>query len=354
VAPRASGHSKYRERAPLRLDDGWPTATPSAEGIDPGPIADLVDAIVTQEMTLTHSVLVARRGRLVVEEYFYGFDRDTWHDMRSASKTVTSALVGLAVDRGAIPSVNAPALSFFPTYRRYANWDPRKAEITVHHLLTMSSGLDARDWVPESVAAEGSYQRQTDQPDWTKFALDAPMVADPGSQIAYGGANPLILGALLQAALDEPVEWFAQRHLLGPLGIRHYRFFHDPVGVLYMGGGMYMRPRDMAKFGQLYLDGGTWRGRRVMSEEWVRRSLTKYGRLTGRENDYGYLWWHSTIRVGDRTVESVEARGAGGQYIYVVPSLELVAVITSGNYRNGRYRQPEEIMERFIVPAVVR
>ncbi len=120
------------------------------------------------------------------------------------------------------------------------------------------------------------------------------------------------------------------------------------------GNNLSLRPRDMARFGQLYLDGGTWNGERVMSEEWVRESLQKRGRISNRwENEYGYLWWHSTIQVGDRTVETVEARGAGGQYIYVVPSLEMVAVITSGNYRNGRYRQPEEIMERFILPAAL-
>jgi CubicO group peptidase (beta-lactamase class C family) len=181
------------------------------------------------------------------------------------------------------------------------------------------------------------------------------MIADPGSQIVYGGANPLILGGILQAVLEEPVEWFAHRYLFGPLGVHEYRFFHDPSGVLYGGGGMYMRPRDMAKFGQLYLDGGTWNDERLMSEGWVRQSLRKYGPIVNRwENEYGYLWWHSTTRVGDRTVESSEARGAGGQYIYVVPELEIVVVITSGNYRNGRYRQPEEIMERFILPAAIQ
>ena len=354
VLPRDVANAGYSDHAPMQLDDGWETATPSSEGIDVGLIRDLVEAIVAHEMTLTHSVLVVRRGQLVVEEYFYGFDWTTWHDMRSASKTVTSALIGLAIDRGEIAGVHTPALTFFPTYRQYANWDDRKAQITVEHLLNMSSGLDANDSDRESVAAEGNYQSQTAQPDWTKLALDAPMIADPGSQIVYGGANPLILGSILQAVLEEPVEWFAQRYLFGPLGVQEYRFFHDPVGVLYGGGGMYMRPRDMAKFGQLYLDGGVWNGEQVMSEEWVRESLQKRGRIANRwENEYGYLWWHSTTQVGDRSVPSVEARGAGGQYIYVVPSLEMVVVITSGNYRNGRYRQPEEIMERFILPAAL-
>ena len=356
VPPRSIAGAEYLAVAPESLDDGWATATPSEQGMDVAPIRDMVRAIVEQEMTFTHSVLVARRGRLVVEEYFYGFDRDTWHDMRSASKTVTSALIGLAIDRELIDSVGAPALEFFSRYRWYNNWDPRKARITIRDLLRMASGLDANDSDPRSVASEGAYQSQTARPDWIRLALDAPMIADPGAQSLYGGANPLILGGILNATVGGPVEWFADRALFGPLGIRTYKFFLDPTGIPYMGGGLYLRPRDMAKFGQLYLDGGMWRGERVLSEEWVRESTGKYGRLAPLERNghqYGYLWWHHQYQVGDRVIETIEARGNGGQYIFVVPELELVAVITSGNFRNGRTRQPEEILQRFILPAVI-
>jgi CubicO group peptidase (beta-lactamase class C family) len=356
VPPRPRDRADYREHAPLSLDDGWPTATPSEQGIALAPIRDMVRAIVEQELAFTHSVLVARRGRLVVEEYFYGFDRDTWHDMRSASKTVTSALIGLAIDEGRIDGVEAPALGFFPQYRQYANWDPRKARITVRDLLRMASGLDANDSDRGSVASEGAYQSQTERPDWIKLALDAPMIADPGGQSLYGGANPLILGGILNETVDEPVEWFADRALFGPLGIQTYKFFLDPTGIPYMGGGLYLRPRAMAKFGQLYLDGGMWRGERVLSEEWVRESTQKYGRLAPLDRNghqYGYLWWHHRYQVGDRVIETIEARGNGGQYIFVVPELDLVAVITSGNFRNRRTRQPEEILKRYILPAAV-
>ncbi len=356
LPPRAAGASRYESRAPQAIDDGWPTAKPEDEGLDVAPIRNMVRAIVEQEITFTHSVLVARHGRLVVEEYFYGFDRDTWHDMRSASKTVTSALIGLAIDRRLIDSVGAPALGFFSRYRRYDNWDPRKARITIRDLLRMASGLDANDSDPRSVASEGAYQSQAEQPDWIKLALDAPMIADPGAQSLYGGANPLILGGILNETVPEPVEWFADRALFGPLGIHSYKFFADPTGIPYMGGGMYLRPRDMAKFGQLYLDGGVWRGKRVISEAWVRESTGKYGRLAPLDRNghqYGYLWWHHQYPVGDRVIETIEARGNGGQYIFVVPSLDVVAVITSGNFRNGRTRQPEEIMRRFILPAVL-
>ena len=353
---RAPDLAEYVEIAPPSLDDGWPTTNPSEVGIDPAPIRDMVRAVIEGDLAFTHSVLIARTGQLVVEEYFYGFDRAVMHDMRSASKTLTSTLIGLAVQEGRIEGSGATALSFFPNYRRYANWDPRKADIEIRHLLTMSSGLDANDSDPESAASEGFYQSQTIRPDWVKLALDAPMIADPGSQPLYGGANPLILGGILANVVDVPVEWFAHLALFDPLGVQHYKFFLDPTGIVYMGGGLYLRPRDMLKFGQLYLDGGVWQGRRVLDEGWIDESWGRYGRLAPLDRNghqYGYLWWHHQYELGDRTIETVEARGNGGQYIFVVPSLDLVVVITSGNFRNGKTREPEDIMRRFVLPAVL-
>ena len=353
---RELNRAEYAELAPASLADGWPTSTPSDAGIDPGPIRDMVRAVVEGDLAYTHSVLVARHGLLVVEEYFYGFDRDTWHDMRSASKTITSTLIGLAIQEGRIEGSGATALSFFTNYRRYANWDSRKARIRVRDLLTMSSGLDANDSDRGSAASEGFYQSQTIRPDWIKLALDAPMIADPGSQPLYGGANPLILGGILANVVEEPVEWFAHLALFEPLGVEEYKFFLDPTGVVYMGGGLWLRPRDMAKYGQLYLDGGLWHGRRILDDEWIEESWGRYGRLAPLDRNgqqYGYLWWHHGYDVGDRTIETVEARGNGGQYIFVVPSLDLVVVITSGNFRNGLTREPEEIMRQYVLPAVL-
>ena len=353
---RQPSAAEWSEHAPVLLDDGWVTATPSSVGLDAAVISDLIASVAAGDLEYTHSILVTRAGRLVLEEYFYGFDRQTRHDMRSASKSVTSTLVGLAIQEDRIAGSEAKVLPYFPQYRWYDNWDDRKAEISVGHLLTMSSGLDARDWVPESIASEGAYQSQTEQPDWVKFALDAPMLWDPGLHVYYGGANPLILGGILASAVDEPVEWFADRTLFGPLGIDDYRFFLDPTGIPYMGGGVYMRPRDMLKYGQLYLDGGTWNGRQILSSEWIEESWEKYGRLEPIDrngHEYGYLWWHHVYEVGDVSIATVEARGNGGQYVFVVPSLEMVVVITSGNFRNGRLRQPEEIMRKWILPAAV-
>lgn len=356
--PRPRNDPGFSGDAPRDLDDGWRSASPRNAGLDAGPLRALVRAVASGELPNTHSILVAKDGALVVEEYFYAFDQSMLHDMRSASKSLTSTLVGLAVDRQLISGSDARVLPLLPAYRSYRAWDPRKTEITIQNLLTMSSGLDANDSDRQSVAAEGAYQSQAKQPDWAKFALDAPMIAQPGTRHIYGSANPLILGRILDSVLTDRVEWFAEEALFGPLGIDQYRVYLDPVGIPYMGGGMYLRPRDMLKIGQMYLDRGRWQGQQVLSSSWVRQSFGKYGQLEPFDrngNDYGYLWWHEEYDVGGKKVASVEARGNGGQYIFVIPQLNAVAVVTSGNYRGGleMTRQPQKIVQRYLLPALL-
>jgi CubicO group peptidase (beta-lactamase class C family) len=357
-SPGPTADARNLADAPDTLTDGWPTAPPAEVGIDVERIGPLVAAITAADTQwgLPHAILIARHGKLVVEEYFYGYDHSTWQDMRSASKTVASTLVGLAIRDGHIPGADTPVLSLLPRYRRYDHWDPRKAQITVADLMNMNSGLDANDYDPESAAAEPVYQSQTARQDWVKLALDVPLVRAPGAPpFYYGGANPLIVGGVLDQTVGEPVQWFADRTLFAPLGITDYKILLDPGGVPYMGGGLRLRPRDMLAFGQMYLNGGMWNGHRVLPEQWVRESWTPRGRLQQfqGEHAYGYLWWHFPYRVGDRVIDAIEARGNGGQYISVFPSLDLVVVITGGNYRNGKVRVPEEMLAQFILPAVV-
>ena len=308
--PRGGAGAAFAGAAPGRLADGWPTAAPADVGIDTAPIGALVAAIAAADtqMGLPHAILIARHGALVVEEYFYGYDRTTWQDMRSASKTVASTLVGLAIRDGHIPGVDTPALSLLPRYRSYDRWDPRKAQITVADLMNMNSGLDANDYDPNAVAAEQAYQSQTARQDWVKYALDAPMTGDPGTPpFYYGGANPLIVGGILSQTVGEPVQWFADRGLFAPLGITHYKILLDPTGVPYLGGGLRLSPRAMLSFGQLYLNGGVWNGQRILPEAWVRESWTPRGRLQEfrDEHAYGYFWWHFPYRVGERVIDAI-------------------------------------------------
>jgi CubicO group peptidase (beta-lactamase class C family) len=356
--PRPADAPPYDGQAPERTNDGWQTASAAAADVGVDPLRDMIAAVAAGDLPSTHAILIARSGKLVFEQYFYGYDRDTLHDMRSASKSITSALVGLAVDRGLLDGADSLVLPLFPQYRGYDHWSAAKARIRIRNLLTMSSGLDANDADAESAAAEDNYQSQTERPDWIKLALDAPMVAEPGAHVVYGSANPMLLGGILANVAGDRVEWFADAALFAPLGIHSYRIYLDPTGVPYMGGGMHLRPRDMLKFGQLYLDGGLWQGRRVLSEGWIRQSFGAYGRLEPLErngNEYGYLWWHEVYTSDGKSIASIEARGNGGQYIFVLPELDTVVVITSGNYRGGleMTRQPQRIFRRYILPALL-
>lgn len=358
LPPRDANTATFLDQAPEVANDGWLTARPTEQDVDIAPLDELIKAIAAGDLPLTHGVLVAKSGKLIIEEYFYGFDSDTVHDMRSASKSIASTLIGLAIDRRVISGADARALDFLD-YESYGNWSDSKSEITLQHLMTMSSGLDANDSDRDSVASENAYQWQRAQPDWIKFALDAPMIAEPGERVIYGSANPMILAGVLESAIGQPVEWFADEALFRPLGIHSYKISMRPMNAgAYLGGGMYLRPRDMLKIGQLYLDGGRWRGTQILSEEWVSDSFGKYGQLEPIDrngNQYGYLWWHETYKVGDNVIASIEARGNGGQYIFVVPEFDVVAVITAGNYRGGleMTRQSQRILASYVLPAFV-
>ena len=300
----------------------------------------------------THAVLINQRGEMVYENYFDGYHEDLPHDTRSASKSVGSAVVGIAKDRGLFQRVDQSIFDFIPAdYQSYKS--DQKAKIDIKSLLTMSSGLDADDSRENSAASEDAYQSSAD---WLKTVLSATMMNKPNTHANYSSANPYLLGLAVGNMLDEPLAVFMDRELFKPLGITNYVIQNDDKGNPYFGGGLYFTPRDLMKFGQLYLNKGNWKGNQLLSEEWVNDSFKNYLNLenTKGKNGYGYLWWHHDYTHNGRAVHSVEARGSGGQYIFVLPELEAAAVITSGNYRNGKTQQPEAIFEKYVLPALLK
>jgi len=218
----------------------------------------------------------------------------------------------------------------------------------------MSSGIDAVDFGTdrESVASEDAYQ-QTEN--WPRTILEAPMLNEPGTHANYGSANACLAGAILDEAVSEPLQLFMDESLFRPLGITNYILQTDFAGSTYGAGGIFMTSRDMLKVGQLYLNGGTWNGQYVLSKSWIDESWHQHTTLDNSEKHegYGYFWWQRTYTVNGKEILSHEARGAGGQYIFVIPELELVIAITSGNFRNGKFWQPEKIVEEYILPAVI-
>lgn len=298
----------------------------------------------------THSVLISKKGEIVYENYFDGYNPNIPHDMKSASKSISSAIVGIAKDKSLFTSIEQSIFDFLP--KKYQTHKDRlKTEIDIQSLLTMSSGLDADDYTRErkSSASENNYQPTKD---WTETVLKAPIINKPNTEANYGSANPYLLGIAMDSIVYESLELFMDKYLFQKLDISNYIIQTDNKGKAYFGGGMYLTPRDMLKFGELYLNQGKWKTKRVLSKKWVKNSFKNYRNLENvpHKNGYGYLWWHNSYQVNGKNIKSIEARGAGGQYIFVIPCLKMVTVITSGNYRNGKTQQPEMIFEKYILP----
>ncbi len=338
-------------KAPEQKEDGWIV---SNKGIKhPQILKSLEDSIRLNSIVNTQSVLIAKDGQLIYENYFSGYNANIPQDMRSASKSISSAIIGICIDQQLINNEKEKIFKYLP--EEYALFsDNQKKRISIKSCLTMSSGLDAIDFgiERESYASENKYQQKMD---FTKHILSAPMLSKPEAHANYGSANPYLLGVIANEVVREPLSVFMDENLFQPLGITNYIIQTDRQGNPYFGGGMYLTPRDMLKFGQLYLNKGLWNKQQIIAAEWVEKSLKNYLVLenTKDKNGYGYLWWHHQYQIEDKIINTIEARGAGGQYIFLIPALNTTVVITSANFRNGKFQQPEKILKAYILPALL-
>jgi CubicO group peptidase (beta-lactamase class C family) len=333
-------------------DNEWLPATPSAVALKPEPLEAMDAAVRKGDFKQITSILVARDGKLVHEAYFDTDGENGLRNTRSVTKSVTDMLVGIAIDQGKLAGVDAPVFAFFPEKHPVRYPDPRKEKITVEDFLTMSSLLECDD---QNQISRGNEESMYLLEDWTQFTLDLPIrgfadwVTKPqdspyGRSFSYCTAGPTLLGPLLEKATGEKVDQFAARTLFGPLGITRLKWQYTPLGQAMTGGGLGMRSRDLLKLGQLYLDGGVWRGKRVISAEWVRRSMSPHARVD-EQTEYGYLWWIKKFTQDGKTYRTVMMSGSGGNKVIVMPEQRLVAVITTTNYQ---VRQPHAITEKLM------
>ncbi|MEO1167724.1 MAG: serine hydrolase [Pseudomonadota bacterium] len=357
--PRRWPEAETQLVQPVSLDDGWGTASPGESGLDEDLLAELVGSIAAFEPTVLrepyiHGLLIAHRGRLVVEEYFHGYHRDVPHDSRSAGKSLTSALLGIAIRQDAIPHVDTPVYPYFGGVEAFANPDPRKERMTLRHLVTMSPGFDCDDGDYDTPGHEDNMQSQDAQADWYRYTLDLPMAREPGETGLYCTAGLNLIGGVLQQATGMQLARFFHEEFARPLDISHYQLNLSPTDDPYMGGGIRLRPRDFLKLGQVYLDGGVWNGTRIVSEEWVAESTAPYASLN-EEDDYGFAWWLRSYEVEGQSIDTYYASGNGGQLLFVAPALELVVLIHAGNYSDGRTRNAfrDRFMRDSILPAAL-
>lgn len=358
--PRTPAATSYTYRQPLGLDDGWATASLQDAGLDARMIAALVESIERDAMTgpaapQVQGLLIARHGKLVVEEYFHGFDRERTHDTRSAGKTFASLMVGLAMQHSTKLTPDTPVLSLFPQYQDLANPDPRKRRITIANLMSMTSGLACDDNDDKSPGNEDVMQSQHRQNDWYRYTLDLPMARDSGGNKAvYCSAGINLLGGVVSRATGTWLPAFFDTYIGRPLQMRDYHINLMPNGDAYLAGGIYLRPRDMLKLGQLYLAGGVWNGHRVIDRSWVDLSTTRHAEFAP-DHGYGYAWHLHAMKVAGRDYREYAAEGNGGQFIIVLPELDITVVITAGNYGDFKTWYPlQDLVAKYVIPAVAK
>jgi CubicO group peptidase (beta-lactamase class C family) len=355
--PFASSQVSHDNFAPESRSDGWTATDTTSAGLDRAALLRMQQAIATGEFKKITSILVARHGKLAYEAYFDG-QGESLRDTRSASKSITGMLAGIALDQHLLPGLDAKVVSYFPDKQPLANPDPRKADITIEDLLTMSSLMECDDW---NNFSRGNEERMYLIEDWVKFFLDLPIKGFPpwvtkpqdspyGRSFSYCTAGVVSLGGVLEKTTHTKLADFAATNLFGPLGIQNAQWSYSPLGLAMGGGGLRLQSRDLAKLGQLYLNGGSWNGTPIVSESWVKNSTTPHVQID-EQTKYGYLWWLRDFQAGERSWSAYYMSGNGGNKVAVFPRLDMVVVITSTNYNTkGMHEQTERLLTDYILP----
>ncbi|WP_152396703.1 serine hydrolase domain-containing protein [Paenibacillus guangzhouensis] len=295
------------------------------------------------------SCILARGEQILFEYYREPESADALSKVNSCTKSVLSALVGIAIDQGILPGTDAKIHTFFPQLAHDA--DQRKRDITIEHLLDMTAGFE---WM--EFGGLNSFPRMTKTANWIDFTLTLPLADPPGTRMIYNSGCSQLLAAMVMQAAGQSVEDFAQQHLFHPLGIETWQWEVDPQGIHTGGFGLYLKPRDMLKFGQLYLHRGRHQGKQLLSDAWIEQStLPRVQVSKPREGMYGWHWWVSSFTTEQEPSIGVPyyfALGFGGQYIIVVPSHDLVAVLT--NDRHKKRKPPIDVFLQYIASTLVR
>lgn len=320
-------------------DTEWRTSTPEEQGIDSALVLAMLQEIEQKDLKI-HSVLVIRHGYLVTEVYFPPYTREIKHPLHSITKSVTSAMTGMAIRDNRIKSVQQNVLEFFPEIAKETR-DPYLKEITIEHLLTMSAGFNTTtlpDWTNKDATFDSANHILT---------YDS-VLSKPGETFFYDSGLPHLMSAIIQKTSGQTMEALAKTELFGPLGITDYKWQSDPQGVTTGNSGLILYPRDMAKLGYLYLHEGQWQGKQIVPAKWVHESTTKHietkGKMNSAEDDgYGYYWWIDSFG-------GYSAHGYGGQYIFVLPKLDMVVVFTGG-LSDLNFPAPKQLVKTFLVPA---
>jgi CubicO group peptidase (beta-lactamase class C family) len=357
---------EYSYEEPVETNDGWETGSLQGVGMDVIIFEELARKINAGIYKEVHAIIVAKDNTLVFENYWSGhdfdmydpdyhgdyikFDINTRHNTHSTTKSFTSALIGIAIDQGIITSKDDCIFDYLSD--RYDDLNSNgKENITIEHCLKMASGLEWNQW-DVGISDQSDLLLFNKSADPIRYLLSKPVVFEPGTYFYYNGGTVDLLGMIIASATNGSVQSFSADYLFGPLGITNYNWVVlHPSNLTCCHGDVYITPRDMAKFGQLFLDEGKWQNQQIISTKWVNQS-TQYHIDPGVESmdGYGYLWWLKNFEVNGTQYHSYQTSGWGGQEIYVFDELEMVVVFTGANYVT--YNPCIEILRDYILPSL--
>ena len=370
--PSAPGVSRgIRSQTPSTRSDGWQIATADSVGVDAVQLAKLTQSLRAWPELGVHAVLIERNGRLIYEEYFDGFDErwgtplgpvkmtaESRHDLRSVTKSVVSALVGIANGEGKIPSLDEPIVKWFSEYPDLDTPDRRR--VTLAHALSMTSGFDWNEDVPYNDPRNDEI-RMTRDPQPLRYALARPFAKDPGADFKYNGGLTQVVAAVLVRATKMSLQEYARTRLFEPLGITDVEWVGDLAGMPAAASGLRLRARDLAKIGSLYLNGGKWNGKQVIPGSWIELSTRRQFRFrprtgadAGGEFGYGYFWWYSCYPSAKGLIEARTAVGNGQQRVFVLPTMNMAVTIFAGRYNDFSTANTlgRRILLEHVIPAV--
>lgn len=333
---------------PSNPNEVWTLSPPADVGMDAAILNRAVSELPSPAVHGMASMLVLRRGKPVVEQYWNGYNKDTPHDLRSATKSITSLLTGIAIDQQLLSGVDEPLSTQLKTF--YPNAPALKQSINIDHLLTMSTGLACDDRDANSPGNEDKMYKATD---WVGYFLSLPQQLAPGAASHYCTGGAVTLGRVIAQASKQSIPTFASTYLFAPLGISNVRWADfDSHQQTDTGGHLQMRPRDMARLGQLVIQKGKWNDKQIISSAWINNAISQHT-LIDKGWKYGYFWWLRLEPYKGNKLMMHFAWGNGGQYIFIIPELELVVVFTGENYNSDKSELPFTILEQYILPSIL-
>lgn len=295
-------------------------------------------------------IVVIKNEKLLVEEYFNGYKRDSLNDTRSVGKSFSSALMGMAIKDGYIKNENQSLKEFYKL-KQFNNYSSKKDSVTIKSLLTMSSAFNGND---EDYESPGNEENMYPTDNWIKFVIDLPMTENKiGKNWNYFTAGVVLTGDILDRSIPSGLEYYADKKLFQPLGITDYKWQFTPQHKPSLAGGLRMKALDFAKFGQLYKNNGIWNGKQILDKNWIKKSFTNYFPDRKDFEGYGYLFWRKVYKIGNKEFESYQSSGNGGNKIIIFTEIPVVIVITATAYNKPyAHSQADKIVQDYLLPAV--